>query len=199
MSFVVLGVRVEIGFLFTASAAFLLVFNVNDSIKLAIIFSLVHELGHLAAIIICREKPECVSFGLFGMTIVRRSDITQNYYKEIFTAVSGPLANLIFALIGCLVYLKKGGELSLKITAVNFAIAFFNLMPVFGLDGGRALESLLKQNFSENASEKIMRLVSFFTLVVMMGFGFYILISTGYNFTFLAISIYLTVLLFTKS
>lgn len=199
MNFSVFGVRVEIGFLFTASAAFLLVFNINDSIKLAIIFSLVHEIGHLAAIILCGEKPERISFGLFGMTIVRKGDITQNYHKEFFTAVSGPLANLTAAAVGVLFYLKCKNEYTLKIVAVNLIISAFNIMPVFGLDGGRALEAVLKQNFSQDKSEKILRAVSFFTLVIMMGFGFYVLISTGYNFSFLAICVYLTVLLFTKA
>lgn len=198
MSFSLCGVKIEIGFLFTASAAFLLVFNMNDSIRLGILFSLIHEIGHLTAITAFKEKPERISFGLFGMTIVRKNDLTQNYRKEFFTALAGPFMNFIIALIFYVVNLKYSNELNQKIIIVNLIIGLFNMMPVFALDGGRALESVLKMHFSENTGEKILKLVSFITLVIMMSFGFYILISTGYNFTFLAISIYLTVLLFVK-
>lgn len=198
MSFSLCGVKIEIGFLFTASAAFLLVFNMNDSIRLGILFSLIHEIGHLTAITAFKEKPERISFGLFGMSIVRRNDLTQNYRKEFFTALAGPFMNFIIALIFYIVNLKYSNELNQKIIIVNLIIGSFNMMPVFALDGGRALESVLKMYFSENTGEKLLKLVSFITLVIMMSFGFYILISTGYNFTFLAISIYLTVLLFVK-
>lgn len=198
MNFSLCGVKIEIGFLFTASAAFLLVFNMNDSIRLGILFSLIHEIGHLTAIILFKEKPERISFGLFGMTIVRKNDLTQNYRKEFFTALAGPFMNFIIALIFYIVNLKYSDELNQKIIIVNLIIGSFNMMPVFALDGGRALESVLKMHFSENTGEKILKPISFVTLVIMMSFGFYILISTGYNFTFLAISIYLTVLLFVK-
>ena len=48
-------------------------------------------------------------------------------------------------------------------------------------------------------SEKIITAVSVVFLVPMTFFGFYILIKSGYNFTFLAISIYLSVMLFIKN
>lgn len=198
MNFNLFGVKIEIGFLFTASIAFLLVFNVNELIRLSILFSLIHELGHLIAIMLCKEKPERISFGPFGMTIVRESDITQDYQKEFITAVAGPLTNFFTALIFHLINIKLQNELILKIIIVNLIIGSFNIMPVFALDGGRALESILKYNFEEETSERILKTVSFVTLVIMMGFGFYILLTTHYNFTFLAISIYLTVMLFVK-
>lgn len=198
MNFRLCGVKIEIGFLFTASAAFLLVFNMNDSIRLGILFSIIHEIGHLTAITIFKEKPERISFGLFGMTIVRKNDLTQNYRKEFFTALAGPFMNFAVVFLFFLISLKQSNEWIVKIIIVNLIIGSFNLMPVFALDGGRALESVLKMNFSEDTSEKILKLVSFVTLVIMMSFGFYILISTGYNFTFLAISVYLTVMLFVK-
>ena len=198
MNFNLFGVKIEIGFLFTASIAFLLVFNVNKVIRLSILFSLIHELGHLIAIMLCKEKPERISFGPFGMTIVRENDITQDYQKEFITAVAGPLTNFFAALIFHLINIKLQNELILKIIIVNLIIGSFNIMPVFALDGGRALESILKYNFEEETSERILKTVSFVTLVIMMGFGFYILLTTHYNFTFLAISIYLTVMLFVK-
>jgi stage IV sporulation protein FB len=83
--------------------------------------------------------------------------------------------------------------------AINLIIGLFNIMPVFSLDGGRALESLLLQKLPNEKCEKIITAVSVVFLVPMTFFGFYILIKSGYNFTFLAISIYLSVMLFIKN
>lgn len=198
MVFYLSGVKVKIDFLFAALVTILLCFNTGDEVRLGIFFSILHEAGHLTAIIICREKPETVRFGLFGMTIVRQNDISQDYKKEIVTALAGPLTNFFLSAVLYGVYLKLPNELIMKSVFVNLLMGTFNIMPVFSLDGGRALESLLKMNFDASKSDSIIKAVSFAVLVFMMGVGFYILIESGYNFTFLLITVYLAVMLFIK-
>ena len=76
MRFSVRGVSVKIDFLFAACVTFLMSFNINDEIRYAILFSILHEAGHLFAIALCGEKPDTVRFGIFGMTIIRKNDIS---------------------------------------------------------------------------------------------------------------------------
>lgn len=199
MRFSVRGVSVKIDFLFAACVTFLMSFNINDEIRYAILFSILHEAGHLLAIVLCGEKPDTVRFGIFGMTIIRKNDITQDYKKEFITAVSGPMMNFFLLFVLVLLYAFYRKDIFLEMAAINLIIGLFNIMPVFSLDGGRALESLLLERLPSDKSEKIITAVSVVFLVPMNFFGFYILIKSGYNFTFLAISIYLSVMLFIKN
>lgn len=199
MSFVFKGVKFKIGFLFVATVAVLLCFNTGIQIQFAVLFALLHEAGHLFAIVISGEKPESISFGLFGMTIIRQNDITQNFKQEVFTALAGPLTNFTIALILlCFWYEYKSDTLIIAIS-VNIILGLFNIMPVFSLDGGNALDNYLKLKYEDDKCEKILRIVSLCCLTIMMAFGFYILIVSKYNFTFLIITIYLTVMLFVKT
>lgn len=199
MRFSVRGVSVKIDFLFAACVTFLMSFNINDEIRYAILFSLLHEAGHLLAIVLCGEKPDTVRFGIFGMTIIRKNDISQDYKKEFITAVSGPMMNFFLLFVFVLLYAFYRKDIFLEMAAINLIIGLFNIMPVFSLDGGRALESLLLERLPSDKSEKIITAVSIAFLIPMNFFGFYILIKSGYNFTFLAISIYLSVMLFIKN
>ena len=99
MRFSVRGVSVKIDFLFAACVTFLMSFNINDEIRYAILFSILHEAGHLFAIALCGEKPDTVRFGIFGMTIIRKNDISQDYKKEFITAVSGPMMNFFLLFV----------------------------------------------------------------------------------------------------
>ncbi len=198
MCFFIKGVEVKIDFLFAASVTLLMCFNTGNEIRYGILFSILHEFGHLFAIVACSERPETVRFGIFGMTIIRKNDITQDYKKEFITAISGPLMNffLFLMLFGLFALCRK--EILLKSAAMNLMIGLFNITPVFSLDGGRALESMLSQRLPCDRCESVMKAVSVMFLIPMTSLGFYILIKSGYNFTFLAISIYLTVMLFKK-
>ncbi len=198
MRFFIKGVEVKIDFLFAASVTLLMCFNTGDEIRYGILFSILHEFGHLFAIVACSERPETVRFGIFGMTIIRKNDITQDYKKEFITAISGPLMNFFLFLMLFGLYALCRKEILLKSAAMNLMIGLFNITPVFSLDGGRALESMLSQRLPCDRCESVMKAVSVMFLIPMTALGFYILIKSGYNFTFLAISIYLTVMLFKK-
>ncbi len=198
MEFTAFGIKIKIGFLFLWLVTILLCFNIGNELRLGILFSLLHETGHLTAIFFLKERPKEISFGLFGMTIKRRRDLSQNYRCEIITALAGPVTNFILALIFLILSRFIVNTIVLECVLVNIILGSFNIVPVFSLDGGRALEALLKLNFDNDISEKILKAVSFFALVIMMTGGIYILIISGYNFTLLAVSVYLTVLLFVR-
>ena len=151
------GIRIRIGFSFFWVLAILLCFDFRQEIRLALAFSVLHEFGHLTAIIISGRRPKLIGFGLFGMTIVRRSDMSCNYSAEIFTALAGPLVNVLFSSIFYCAFKSSGKPVFMTAFAVNFLIAAFNLMPVFSLDGGRALECTLKMCFEAQKAERILK------------------------------------------
>ncbi len=80
-------------------------------------------------------------------------------------ALAGPISNLILALLACTVYaaLSHGAMdlgwfrmLSAFIT-VNFGLAIFNLLPVFPLDGSKALSLALSEKAASKWEDMSMR------------------------------------------
>lgn len=197
MEFVLKGIKVRVSFLFFAAVSFLMCFNANNEIRLGVLFSLLHETGHLSAFLITRNKPEKICFSAFGMTIVRGSDIRSDYLNDFFTAFAGPLVNILCAVLFLILYFVFKGKTMLECVLVNVLIAAFNLMPVFTLDGGRMLEAFINAKCGFPA-EKVIMPVSVVTVAVMFFIGAFVLIRTGYNFSLLLVSAYLCVLIFKK-
>lgn len=89
-------------------------------------------------------------------------------------------------------------ELLLTCATVNLCIFLFNAMPVYSLDGGRALEAYLFEKHSEKTRVRTMFLTSLFCTALVMGAGFFFLFQSGHNFSLLMLSFYLIVTLFKK-
>ncbi len=193
------GISVQFGYLFALVVCFLLTCSDNTVVQFAVLFSLLHECGHLLSDCLFGEKPKEIRFGLFGMTILRADDLRLSYRQEICSALAGPFVNFLLLCLFLLWYHFSENETVLQCAAVNFYIFIFNAMPVFSLDGGRALEAFLKVHIQETERQIcIEKAVSLCCISVVMGFGFIVLFQSGYNFTLLLISGYLIVTLFLK-
>lgn len=122
---------------------------------LAAFFSCVvlHEFGHaLVALRLGIRVPRIILLPIGGMAQFER--IPRRPIEEVLIAVAGPLVNVFIAL---LLYLAvtipsdqvndpawegANGFLFILMTA-NVAMAAFNMIPVFPMDGGRVLRALL--------------------------------------------------------
>lgn len=199
MRFAIKNTQIELGFWFAFVVCFLLTCSDNTVIQLTVLFSLLHECGHLLSDCLFGVRPQAIRFGLFGMMIVRAADLRLSYRQEICTALAGPVVNLFFCLLFLSAYGLKSNLLFLQCGIVNLYIFTFNAMPVFSLDGGRALEAFLQSRLqNENQIIAIQKIVSLVCISVVMCFGFLVLFSSKRNFTLLLLSIYLIVTLFRK-
>lgn len=199
MQITVRGVKVRIGFWFAALLCFLLTCTDNQVLCFAVLFSLLHECGHLLCDFLLHEKPQEITFGLFGLTIARADDICFSYSQEICEALAGPAVNFLLFLLFLLIYCFYRTETVFTCCFVNLYIFLFNAMPVFSLDGGRAFWAFVcKYIDNPETQQKIQKTVSFFYILVMMGFGFFVLLRSRYNFTLLLLAIYLMITLFVK-
>lgn len=199
MRFAIKGIQIEFGFWFAFVICFLLTCSDNTVIQLTVLFSLLHECGHLLSDCCFGVRPQEIRFGLFGMTIVRAADLRLSYRQEICTALAGPMVNLFFCLLFLGMYSVKSSMPFLQCGIVNLYIFAFNAMPVFSLDGGRALEAFLHFHMqNEHRILTVQKIVSLICISVVMCFGFLILFSSKRNFTLLLLSFYLMVALFRK-
>src|SRR5215469_1093526 len=152
----------------------------------ALIFAsvLAHELAHLVVARFSRLAPRAVllfPFGGVNLILQPTSGVTvPRWQREIRTAVAGPLLSLALAAIAaCLVAI--GGEhiwqqplfgatdLLRSFFWINAALAGFNLLPAYPLDGGRILRALLSRRLApEVAGRRSVAISQAFSIALML-------------------------------
>ena len=159
---------------------------------LIVIFSiLMHELGHIFAMVLYGKKINAVEISGLGVTIETSEGLT-SYTGEIFVSCFGPIVNSILAIISyILIRLNINTEYSVFLFCCNALYAVINILPAKGLDGGRILENLLLKYFSFDRAEKILSEISLCFVVLLWVISVYVLIKTTWNFTLFSICCYL--------
>lgn len=178
--------------LFPAMVLFLTILDTNGIAGLCLFASLLHEVGHLAMLAVFRETPRCVTMGVFGARIEKRESAHLSHIQDMLVSLAGPMVNL---LCGEALYLLFG---AVDMAIIHFIIGGFNLLPIEPLDGGQALMSMLRMRLSEETVDQVMLAVSILVLVPMLWAAILVLNHSGYNFSFLAVTLYLAALLWLK-
>jgi stage IV sporulation protein FB len=76
-------------------------------------------------------------------------------------------------------------------SGVSFSLSLLNLLPARNLDGGRILLALLSRLKNEDFAERVVCLSSCLVSFAMLVLGWFILIYTRGNFSFLLVGIWL--------
>ncbi|NLT58442.1 MAG: hypothetical protein GXX99_05720 [Clostridiales bacterium] len=159
---------------------------------LIILAAAFHEMGHLSTLKKCGLDVQEVNLHPFGVEIVVEGLRYLPYHDELAVAASGPLVNLLVAVVTTLVVLLTGPfDGALFFIVVNLALALLNLMPIQGLDGGRILEALLMPRMSLDRAERTLKAVSGAASALVFVAGLWLLYKTRYNFSLAMIGCYL--------
>ena len=150
---------------------FLIIFYFTKQIQIytyIMIFAFIHETGHLITGLLMGMKPEKLEIMPFGISVsfkIKPQEYNKkikkgNYLeiKKIIVAIAGPLTNFIIIAIASKI--KMGITQYLMITYTNFLIMIFNLLPIYPLDGGRILKSILHIYFGKRKAEKYINIIS---------------------------------------
>ena len=107
------------------------------------------------------EQPFICDYG-YNIKIGKGSKLE---IKKIFVAIAGPIINLLITLI--IVHIPIEIFTKLMIIYANILIMIFNLLPIYPLDGGRIIKSILHILYGKKASERYINNISFITLIAI--------------------------------
>lgn len=130
-----------------------------------VISAVLHELGHISACIICHIRPQ-IKISVFGIKLCR---YPQEKYKKLFVLLSGPLINLILAILSGL-KLQEHFSLNLYVfLCINLVLFIFNILPVNFLDGGQIIQLFCQSASIQKTAEKAS--FAFIIIAVMLFTG----------------------------
>ena len=164
---------------------------------IAIAGAALHETAHLITMKMCGAKIIRISVYPFGADI-KADTIGLSYKEEIAVALSGPLISLL-ASAAAFLFLYFGTYIYVLAFAVsNFLFFAINILPVRGLDGGRALFSALMMKLDITDAYRVYDYISTFTFGILCLLALFLLWLSGYNLSLLFICCYLFVSEYTR-
>lgn len=143
--------------------------------------SLIHEMGHIAALYLVGGGVKLLSFELTGIRMTIKQSLS--LWKEAVVLSAGCVVNFL-----CCILCMRFGLLSGA--TVNLCIGAFNLLPSKALDGGRLLTLILNSFMSLEKADRFSFGFSVFTSAILIIFGLKIFF-VSYNPTLLATGIFL--------
>ena len=140
-----LGAGIDIGAITAGSMPWILGFAAAVGLFVGVVF---HELGHSLTAQRYGFPIDSITLWLFG-GIAALSEMPEDWKQEFNIAIAGPIVSVLvgvgsFVLFSVTPEALSGTRFVLGYLAVlNVALAIFNMIPAFPMDGGRILRALL--------------------------------------------------------
>jgi Zn-dependent protease len=128
---------------------------------------LLHELGHVFAAKLFKIDTRKVVLYPFGGIAFLKKDPSEGS-GELLIAVAGPAVNMVLSVIGYAIF-KVFGDPTFLI--INLAMAIFNLIPAYPMDGGRVLRSILSSFIDKRIATRICMGISIIFSIIFLILG----------------------------
>lgn len=181
------GIRCRVSLLFPALVTALLLWQPDGLAVSCLLASLIHEGGHLAAMLAVGVPPQNCTLGAFGMRIELGNTLV-GYGRNLLISLAGPLAN---GLAAALLFMLDCSTAA----TVHLVLAMLNLLPAAALDGGEVLKCGLSLIGLEPLAGSVLRFSSALILLPLAAASMW-LFWKGENPTLLIVSGYLVALVF---
>src|SRR5690554_6293417 len=146
------------------------------SLTLAFISVLIHEAAHMLTAFGFGYRSAVIELFPFGEMAKLDYALYNDPIAEGITALAGPVQSLILALLSvCFDRFMGGDSWAREMYKINLGLAFFNLLPLFPLDGGRVLRalSISKWGISPKRVGKFVVILTKVLTMTAMPFTFY--------------------------
>lgn len=188
LEFCICGVRCRLSLLFPALLTVLLLSQPEGAAVACVLASLIHEGGHLLAMVLMGVPPEDCTLSAFGARI-RIPPHKAGYVQNIGISLAGPLANGVTA--GLLLW----GDRLIPATA-HMVLAILNLLPSAALDGGQILRCVLCWLGLASLADGVIRVLSAVVLLLLAAGSLLLILQGIGNFSLLVVCGYLCALTF---
>ena len=111
---------------------------------------LLHEFGHSLMAMRYGLEIESITLWLLG-GVASFKEMPEEWLKEFNIAIAGPIVSVLVGIVSYVGFLLTSGFGALQfvlgyLALMNIALAVFNMLPGFPMDGGRVLRALLARN-----------------------------------------------------
>lgn len=143
-----------------------------------ILFSIIiiHELGHIIASLFYRSEIDKIHLYPFGGNIKTNDKINRPLREELIIVLAGPSLQIIYFLILSLLHHLGLMNTNTSNIVINYhySILFFNLLPIYPLDGSKILNIVMSKLISFKKSHLIMIYTSYVALSIILLFSSYV-------------------------
>ena len=177
IDFCVLKTKISVSPLFFAVLTIVLLLDETGITGLAVLFSALHELGHILALLCEKIKPKTVKITVFGIHIKLPGNLSTA--EKVPVLMAGFSVNFLLAALFFVLNNPLFGY-------INLIIGIFTALPIPSTDGGTILKTVLEEFLPQKAERVFGKISRIFVLIFSM-LLFYVSISTKNYFIITAI------------
>lgn len=145
-----------------------------EQLLLLFVIVFVHELGHIVVARYFGWQVTSLMILPFGGVAEMQAPSDERAQEEFWIVMAGPLTNVLLVVVTLLLYII--GAFPLPFTKLfcvgNGAIALFNLLPIYPLDGGRVSQILLSLRLPFRRAIRLSLYMSLFFIALLLLLSF---------------------------
>lgn len=154
-------------------------------------FIIAHELGHIAAAFISGAEIYCFRILPVGVSAAIE-DYSCKKFNKIVIYSAGPSVNIIFAIAFYILYVCQVIPIEFTIGVyINLWLAFFNLLPILPLDGGKIAMEVSSDYSGLFKASKYMNIITVILSIIIIILGLIIFRNTLYNASLVIVGVYI--------